>query len=288
MILVVDDDERGGDSIKKDLEREDFKVELVSTYEDAVDLIDSGKEFRLAIVNINLDPDSSYLDGRGYDLLQKIKEERPNLPRFAISSKFDIEAELVQELYKLFDRRVNYIGFKGFRGFMKQLRDASIEISKETPLKVPTVESREQGVFFGYCSQSSTVALKIMNFMVHSLKGIDVHDWKWTFQVGRSIHEQLEEVSDKVSVAVLLLTKDDLLETDSDDPTYIPRDNVLYELGYFSAKLGMEQTIFIVEEGVKVPSDLGGILMISLEKPEETEKIEATLLRSLREKLGIS
>jgi len=87
---------------------------------------------------------------------------------------------------------------------------------------------------------------------------------------GKTIIEKLEANSSDVDIgyAVVLLTPDDLGSTVSKGDKNRPklplkkraRQNVVFELGYFIAKLGRERVRALYTEGVKLPSDYKGVL----------------------------
>ena len=82
---------------------------------------------------------------------------------------------------------------------------------------------------------------------------------------GSTIIEKFEKHSD-VSCAVIILTGDDLV-TDSSNPgksVRRARQNVIFEMGFFSGRLGRAKTIALVAPEVEVPSDLAGLLYIPL------------------------
>jgi len=61
--------------------------------------------------------------------------------------------------------------------------------------------------------------------------------------------------------AVVLLTADDLGRAgaaDKDQPR--ARQNVIFEAGYFVAKLGRDRVVLLHEAGVELPSDLSGVV----------------------------
>ncbi len=81
------------------------------------------------------------------------------------------------------------------------------------------------------------------------------------FALSRTYIESLEEELDRADFAVLVLTPDDVT-TSRDETLDSPRDNVMFELGLFTGRLGRDRC-FIVrgEEEIKLPSDLAGINM---------------------------
>jgi predicted nucleotide-binding protein len=83
---------------------------------------------------------------------------------------------------------------------------------------------------------------------------------------GRTIHQKFRDHS-AVRYAVVLFTDDDIGgPKDSAQPQKPrPRQNVVYELGFFSAKLGDSHVCVLYSEGVEMPSDLSGVLYIPLD-----------------------
>lgn len=53
-----------------------------------------------------------------------------------------------------------------------------------------------------------------------------------------------------------------LLKEIKSEDGYLPRQNVIDEAARFSTKLGRERVLLIVEEGVKIPSNLSGIVYL--------------------------
>lgn len=104
---------------------------------------------------------------------------------------------------------------------------------------------------------------------------------------GRTIIEKFEDHASRASVAVVLLTADDLgrLQPDqaSDNETSAEqaraRQNVIFEMGYFVGLLGRSHVSVLYEPGVEVPSDYGGVLYTKLDSAGAWQN---KLLRELR------
>lgn len=76
----------------------------------------------------------------------------------------------------------------------------------------------------------------------------------------------------KFDFGILLGTPDD--ELVSRDKEYLSaRDNVLFELGLFIGRLGIERCAFLVDKEVKIPSDFGGIKLSMFDKNNLAEKV---------------
>ena len=82
---------------------------------------------------------------------------------------------------------------------------------------------------------------------------------------GRTLIEKFEDYAD-VGFAVVILTADDLGRA-AKEAVEQPRarQNVILELGFFVGKLGRQSVCALHERGVELPSDLAGIVYISLE-----------------------
>lgn len=80
---------------------------------------------------------------------------------------------------------------------------------------------------------------------------------------GQTIIEKFEKNA-SVGFAVVLLTLDDIGGINKDEPSLSPRarQNVVFELGYFFAKLGRGRVCAICAEGLEIPSDIHGVLYI--------------------------
>ncbi len=80
---------------------------------------------------------------------------------------------------------------------------------------------------------------------------------------GRTIIECFEDETEHVGLVFVLVTPDDLVNENSKRA----RQNVIFELGYFMGKLGRKSgRVIVLRKGdVDIPSDLGGILYISID-----------------------
>ena len=85
---------------------------------------------------------------------------------------------------------------------------------------------------------------------------------------GRTIIEKLLEESDiDIGYAVVLLTPDDVGRLASEEGEASPRarQNVIFELGLFIAKLGKQRVHVLYKEGVEIPTDYQGVLYTPLD-----------------------
>jgi Predicted nucleotide-binding protein containing TIR-like domain len=111
-------------------------------------------------------------------------------------------------------------------------------------------------VFLGYCSSSRATAASLKYFLQST--GATVLDWQTDFIAGRSILAQIEEAASRCSAGIFLFTKDDDLIDKGQPDVSAPRDNVVFEAGYFIGLKGKRNVLIIREKGSKMPADLGG------------------------------
>ena len=81
---------------------------------------------------------------------------------------------------------------------------------------------------------------------------------------GRTIIENFSFHAQEAGFAIVLLTGDDLGGKRENVPSLQPRarQNVVFEMGFFFGSLGRGKVCGVYEEGVEMPSDLGGILYV--------------------------
>jgi hypothetical protein len=111
-------------------------------------------------------------------------------------------------------------------------------------------------VFLGYSGASKAIAKNIERRLADD--DVTVLDWQTDFKPARRILEQIEEAGERCGAAVFLFTKDDLLSTATPTADAVPRDNVVFEAGYFIRAKGKDRVLIIREAGAKMLADLGG------------------------------
>jgi predicted nucleotide-binding protein len=82
---------------------------------------------------------------------------------------------------------------------------------------------------------------------------------------GRTLIEKLEHYGDQAGYAVVLLTADDVggLDTAALQPR--ARQNVIAELGWFTARLTRKRVTVLYAPGVEIPSDFDGVAYVELD-----------------------
>ena len=90
---------------------------------------------------------------------------------------------------------------------------------------------------------------------------------------GQTIIEKFLESSEEVGFAIILLTPDDIGggsgSASFEELMPRARQNVIFELGFFIAKLGRERVCALFRQGVEIPSDYEGVLFVEFDERGE-------------------
>jgi Predicted nucleotide-binding protein containing TIR-like domain len=133
-------------------------------------------------------------------------------------------------------------------------------------------------VFLGYCSTSVGTAGNLKRF-IEKVIDATVLDWQIDFVEGRTIIEEIEEAARRTSGGIFLFTRDDPLQGEND--LAAPRDNVVFEAGFFAHAKGRGRMLIVRENGAKMPADLGGSIYAVLADKTNIAPLEARLRRFL-------
>jgi len=134
---------------------------------------------------------------------------------------------------------------------------------------------------------SSAEALPIANACKEKLKDqFEVSIWnEEQFKVGDSILDTLLTFANLYDFGLFLGTPDDLTQTRTTDHL-VQRDNVVFEYGIFAGALGKRRAFALVDDAIKVPSDLDGLYLLKYNSSpgaKEYETLETKLDELVRE-----
>lgn len=136
--------------------------------------------------------------------------------------------------------------------------------------------SGRRDVFLGYSSTSSATATKIRNYLTRDLN-LSILDWAFDFDPATTILSQIDEASKRCGAGIFIFTKDDALADGSDSEVAVPRDNVVFEAGFFIAQKGKSRVLIVLQKGTKMPADLGGDIYASLVDKNDIQPIHTVL-----------
>ena len=136
-------------------------------------------------------------------------------------------------------------------------------------------------VFLGYATGSKAIADKIRESLETELQ-VTVLDWH-EFMPANTILVRLEEAAARCTAAIFLFTNDDTFINDNksnntnSNVTSAPRDNVVYETGYFAHAKGKNRVLIIREKDSKMPVDLGGDIYALLEDRNDLALVKSQI-----------
>ena len=142
------------------------------------------------------------------------------------------------------------------------------------------IKSRKD-VFLGYCSQNAGTAALIENRLLR--EGATVLNYNMDFRAGVSILSEIAAACATCSSGIFLFGENDPLEGTGGNAA--PRDNVVFEAGYFMSSKGPDRCLIIRQGNAKMPADLGGAIYLHLTNPFDISPVETRLKKFLDENL---
>lgn len=127
---------------------------------------------------------------------------------------------------------------------------------------------KAHSIFIG----SSRNSLKAAEALRAGLKGVaDVTLWSEHpefSEAGRNFLDVLLKQPERFDFAAMVFGPDDQVLKE-EGVFAVPRDNVLFELGLFMAHLGRGRAFVVVAKGVRLLTDLGGLIWVGYEPPTD-------------------
>jgi len=131
-------------------------------------------------------------------------------------------------------------------------------------------------VFLGYCSKAKKTAGRVKEH-IESRLGLRAIDWATDFKTEEVILGQIQMAARQCKYGVFLFTPDDLVETETGRSNMVPRDNVVFEAGYFMNSHGPKRAVIIVQGDTKVLADYGGYIYVRIKDGDDMSPIEQRL-----------
>lgn len=143
--------------------------------------------------------------------------------------------------------------------------------------------NKKPGLFIGSAKES----LKFANALQKELKDVALTEvWDQCFRSGHYTLEELTRKSNEVDFAAFILGQED--ETTSKGKiTLSPRDNVVYEAGLFSGRLGVSKVFLLVNvNGTKKPTDWDGLVNLFYDPEQSEEKAIHDAAENIRKQIN--
>lgn len=137
-------------------------------------------------------------------------------------------------------------------------------------------------VFLASAGKAERVASELSSAI--EVLGLDVIHWPRDFHTSRPILEEIRLAAFIAKYAVILLTPDDRVLDESE--RWRPRENVLFEMGYFMNALGADRVAVVVNSATAVPSDYGGFRHLVLSSDQPVRSLVPELRRFFAEDIA--
>jgi predicted nucleotide-binding protein len=144
-------------------------------------------------------------------------------------------------------------------------------------IEKPLTPKKKPVIFIGHGGSSQWRELKDHLTDKHDYK---IEAYETGSRAGHTIRDVLEDMSNKSSLAFLVMTGEDIKQ----DGTVMARPNVIHEVGLFQGKLGFSKAIVLLEKETEEFSNLYGIQQIRFSKDNIKEtfgEVLATIKREL-------
>ena len=248
------------------LRSEGYEVVLASTITDAKTAL-SKFEFDLVIIDIMI-PTVSEEESLEYNAIETdfghniglflglwIKNHYPHLPIIGCSARLDTEI------------RDNFMRFGA--AFLTKYSIREIPVFLRHINVVLNAEFSQRGLkIFIVHGHDDKAKYELKNFIQNSLKLGEPSILHEQPSIGRTVIEKLEDEANDIDVVFVLLTPDDMgfASSTPDSVKRRARQNVIFELGYFLAKLERRRgrVLLLYKGDLDLPSDIFGLVYIDI------------------------
>lgn len=139
-------------------------------------------------------------------------------------------------------------------------------------------------LFIGSSSEELKVAETVKAFLIGDFDVTIWNDNVWdtsVFKINQNFLADLLKASLQFDFGILIGTKDDKVMFRGKEMLQ-PRDNVLFELGLFTGRLGTSKCAFLIDKDIKLPSDFNGLTLARFDPSNSASIMESTkLIKSL-------
>jgi CRP/FNR family cyclic AMP-dependent transcriptional regulator len=131
---------------------------------------------------------------------------------------------------------------------------------------------------FLICSSEALPIARAIRVGLEYNAQVEIWSDEKVFPPGTYAIEDLEYQVNEADFGIALAEPDDLVRS-RDRTTSAPRDNVIFELGFFMSRLGRRRTLLLVPRAsdVKLPSDFKGLTPISYAKAASERELASAL-----------
>ena len=257
-ILLVEDDPSMIGRLNSNLCEIGCIVSIAKSVAEAEELLDSIEKIDIAIVDMYIPEKGDQFPDRimrGEELSYTIHKRSPITKIVGISNELAIQP-IMTHIGDLFSRFI----------YKKHILDESPPIILFETLESILInpQHRKPKVFIVH-GHDNEILLQLKNYLQNTLKWGEPIILREKAALGKTIIEKFETEVRNVDIVFVLLTPDDNCNN-SNSSIRRARQNVIFEMGFFYAKLQRTsgKVILLVKDDLDIPSDISGITYIDI------------------------
>lgn len=256
-ILFADNDVSFLKTSKTFLEKAGYKVVTATNPEESINALQTAK-IDIAIFDLRLENDNDERDQSGLVLAKNIAFTMPKIIVTSYPSYNYVREALRPQL----DGVSTIVKFISRNEGLIAIREAIEDILEVTLMKKEGMRQKFN-VFVAHGHDIET--RNVVNDFLRSI-GLQPINLAEEPDQGNTIIEKFERYSDEINFAIALFTADDEGYKKNYPKTkkMRARQNVVFEFGYFLAKLGRNRARLLLQQGVEIPSNISGMLYIEM------------------------
>jgi predicted nucleotide-binding protein/phosphoserine phosphatase len=151
-------------------------------------------------------------------------------------------------------------------------------LNKKLGKKFPFNPRTKPSIFVGCANEQR----RFCPFVANSLEKIaEIHPWYQVIAPGETAIQALERTNYDYDFAIFFVTPNDItVIRDKEYPTV--RDNIIFETGYFIARLGSKRCFLLAPRSMelRIPSDLSGVTLVLYPDSPQIDTIEDIALEA--------
>jgi len=272
-ILFADNDPYLLETSKEFLERAGYTVITATNPEEATKKLETGG-IDVAVLDIRLKDDDDERDRSGLMLAKSVAR---SVPKIIVTSfpSYDYVREAIRPQLDGLPVAVKFIARDEGLVAVREAIDDILGIVSAQKAGIPPTHK----VFVAHGHDLET--RDIVNDFLRSI-GLEPINLAEEPDRGDTIIEKFERYSKEANFAIALFTADDegYAKGKVKDKKPRARQNVVFEFGYFLAKLGRNRARLLLQQGVEIPSNISGMLYIEM---EPSGKWRNQLIRELKD-----
>jgi len=157
----------------------------------------------------------------------------------------------------------------------------SDELRVDLDTVLERVRRLPRACFLGYAEAVAPLAQRLKEILREMFPNLRVVDWRTDFRASHTIIQEIEDQTHTCEAAIFLITKDDEGRKGG-EVIYTRRANIIFEVGFFTGRVALQNAILVREQGAELPSDWHGIIDVPFTSRETFDVSREALGNNVR------